>query len=148
MAFFIQPVSNNFQLRFYGFALSLLFSHFALCVTATLAHPHPHSLFISYSLSLPFLLFLFHSSLVLCVLTLPSLVLYSSPFLYFFLPFSSLPSSHIFSFSFMASCSGLGNEGSVIKYGRCLGAGSQPVYQRTKNWNWTRMETEGGRLAD
>lgn len=127
MAFFIQPVSNNFKLRFYGFALSLLFFFFALCITATPAHPH--SLFVSYSLSLPFPLLLFHSSLILCILTLPSLVLYSSPFqCFFFLPFSS----HIFSFSFMASCSGLGNEGSGIKYGRCLGAGSQTVYQRTK----------------
>lgn len=55
-------------------------------------------------------------------------------------PFSCRPSSHKLSVSFMAGCSGLGNEGGTIKYWRCLGAGSQPADQHAEKWK----SDEGG----
>lgn len=152
MAFFIQPVSNNFQLRFYGFALSLLFSLCSLSVTTTPAHAHSRLLFISYShlhLCYYYYYYCVSSQFTRSVLfdpnfSVPTLLSFPTPLL---LPFSSLPASHIFSFSFMASCSGLGNEGSVIKYGRCLGAGSQPVYQQTKKLKLDEDGDRGGKTS-
>lgn len=45
----------------------------------------------------------------------------------------------------MAGCSELGNEGTIIKHGRCLGAGSQLVYHHIEKLKW---DEDGDRVPE
>lgn len=141
VAFFTQPFSNNFQLRFYGSYLPLFFpfSVSVHCTSPSLPPSLSHSLSISVAPSL--------TSLSLSQLT--SSVVFD-PFLSFpLLPPLLFPPPlfpHL-QFFITASCSGVGNEGSVIKHGRCLPAGSQPVYRHLEKIEM-RMERKGQELED